>query len=251
MTIKNRRTAGTIERSPKPDLKEVREYFYGSFKEFLDRKYKGNLESFLTELDNFTTAHSFEEKRSSGALIIERFLSAKSTEQIHFHPEHVRDCKAMYMSSLQSRELPSDLFKPFELIVTEKLTVLIEEYFTSQHYHSAAAQPNGYLWRVLKMTRVSYSITEQMMRDVINPFLDLCEKDALATVPHYSLTSREVLRKEFMRFQTYMEDLKNKLRVIAYMAKQNSQREQQKEKRGAHKQAITNATPICDIDKNV
>lgn len=249
MTIKNRRTVSTIERSPKPDLKEVREYFYHSFTDFLDRNYKANLEAFLTELDNFTTAHSFEEQRASGALIIERFLSAKSTEQIHFHPEHVRDCKATFMSSLQSRELPADLFKPFELIVTDKLVVLIDEYFTSDHFYSAAAQPNGYLWRVLKMSRLSYSVTEQMMRDVINPFLDLYEKDALATVPHYSLTSREALGKEFVRFQGYMEDLKNKLRVIAYMAKQNSQRDQQKVKRGAHKSAITNSTSVRGGDK--
>ncbi|GAB5032884.1 potassium channel skor-like [Nannochloropsis oceanica] len=234
MTLRSRRTQSTIDRSPKPDLMETRLYFYNSFLAFLERRYKVNLESSMTLVEEMDDAGSFEDKVRIASLILERYLDAKSADRVHFHPMQVIEVRERFQAALKKQVFPADLFAAFRASVAEKMEELLSGYFESDFYYRACRQPNGFLWRVMKLSRLIYGMCDQTLEQVIDPFLALCDRDVLACVPHYSLMNRQAFRDDFVKLKSHITSLQPVLHIVGYKCKHDAMRESIKERREKH-----------------
>ncbi|TFJ86293.1 hypothetical protein NSK_002501 [Nannochloropsis salina CCMP1776] len=231
MTLRSRRTQSTIDRSPRPDLAETRLYFYKSFLAFLERRYKVNLEMSLTLIEELEEITSFEDKARIAGYIVERFLDAKSSDRVHFHPTQVGLVKERLLAAFPGKVFPVDLLEPFRASVVEKMEELLPDYFKSDFYYRACRQPNGFLWRVMKLSRLLHGLCNQILVDVINPFLKLCNRDALACVPHYSKSNRQAFREEFVKLKINITSLQPVLHIVGYKSKHDAMQECIKERR--------------------
>jgi hypothetical protein len=201
-TLKSRRSASTVDRSPKPDLMEARTYFYKALTRHLEKVHKAHYEAFLTLVEDYAEARSFEERAPLAAQLLDRFLDTKSAERLHFHPNQVAACKEQHAAALRARELPDQLFDAFRLSVSGSLAELLPEFYRSEHFLQACAHPNGVLWRVMKLSRLVFSIADLLLERAVEPFLTLCDRDdALSCVPHYSPQSRATFRAEFLKLK--------------------------------------------------
>ena len=117
MTLRSRRTQSTIDRSPKPDLAETRLYFYNSFLAFLERRYKVNLESSMTLIEEMDEAGSFEDKARIAGQILEKYLDAKSADRVHFHPTQVLVVRERFQAAFREQAFPADLFGAFRALL--------------------------------------------------------------------------------------------------------------------------------------
>ncbi len=241
VTLRSRRTTSTIDRSPKPDLPETRLYFYNSFLAFLERRYKVNLEASMTMMEELREAASFEDKARLAGRIIEKYLDAKSADRVHFHPAQVRACKEKFQEAFRSQAFafPDDLFEPVRASVAEKMEALLPEYFESEFFYRACRQPNGFLWRVMKLARLIHALCTDTLARVVDPFLDLCDSGGLDCVPHYQAQSRDAFRAEFAKLKAYISALQPILHIVAYKAKQDCMREGLREKREKYSQLVT------------
>jgi len=163
------------------------------------------------------------------AVIIEKlfnqFIDVQSPDYIQLDPCAVAVCQERYRVGLEKEDLPTDLLKELEDCVQAKLEALLPDYFQSKEYYSACRKPNGFLWRVIKLSRLSYTSCCLLLIRVTGPLLMMFDNGDLDCVPHFSRVNRQRFQAMCQALEKHLFSLKEKLHVIGYSCKEMCTRE--------------------------
>jgi len=141
----------------------------------------------------------------------------------------VHQCQEKYTIGMLQDELPADLLTGLENFVKKKLETILLDYFGSKEFYTACRKPNGFLWRVIKLSRLSYHICLHLLAEVIDPLLDMCRNGDLSYVPHLSQHNIDRFQSMCQRFEQYFVKLKTAFHVIGYISKEMCVRETTRE----------------------
>ena len=234
VTLRSRRNPSVIDRTPRPTLHEVRTYFCLSLNQYLERRYIQNLDGFLTLCEDYVAKTYVHDRVVLAQSLFHQFLDNQSPEFIHMDPSLVRECQEKYSKGMQDGEMPTDLLAGMEAFVKEKLQVVLLDYFVSKEFYTACRKPNGFLWRIIKLSSLSYKVCSLLLEKVIRPLLEMCRNGDLNCVPHLSQHNLERFESMFSRFESHFVRLKTSLHLIGYMSKEACIRETLREAHTSH-----------------
>jgi len=130
---------------------------------------------------------------------------------------------------VENGELPLDLLDGLEAVVKERLISLLPEYFESKEFYAACRKHSGFLWRVIKLSRLAYVVCSLLLDKVFKPLLDIAERGDLACVPNFSKQNAERFYEMYRRYNEHLMRLKGNLHVIGYLTKEACTRESLRE----------------------
>jgi len=225
VTLRSRRNVSTIDRTPRPTLREVRTYFCISLHQYLERRYIPNLDSFLALCEEYTTKEYVQDRVVLAEKLYNRFLDSQSPELIHTDPLLIRSYLERYRQGMEQGDMPNDLFDDLMDFVKERLEELLPEYFASKDFHQACRKYTGFLWRIIKLSRLAYRLCSLLLDKVMAPLLLLFESDQLSCVPNLSPHSFKRFHEMSQLFNDYIHKLKRRLNLIGYLSKEMCMRE--------------------------
>ena len=161
--------------------------------------------------------------------LFNQFLDSKSPEFIHMDPSVVRVCQERFKIGMEKGDLPTDLLDGLQSIVKERLVSLLNEYFASKEFYTACRKHSGFLWRVIKLSRLSFVVCSELLEKVFGPRIDMCNRGDLACVPNFSQQNYERFREMYRRYNEHLLRLKGNLHIIAYLTKETCVRESMRE----------------------
>jgi hypothetical protein len=171
---------------------------------------------------------------------MERYLDQRSAERINFKPSEVRAAKEAYAEAKRAQDIPSDLFEPFRVSALAMMEEQLPHYHASEFYLNACARPNGFMWRVVKLSRVILELCDRVMREVVQPFLEVSDTgEGLGLVPNYSAQCAAAFRADIVKLRSQVGMLRQMLNATGYIAARESRRIALREKRDAYHISVT------------
>lgn len=229
VTIQSRRSSSVIDRTPRPTLQEVRTYFCTAMHQYLERRYIQNLDVFLSLCEEYAAKPGLQDRSSVVDRLFNIFLDSQSPDFIHMDPYTVRTCQQRYRESQEKGELPSDLLENMEAFVKERMQSLLPSFFESKEFYTACKKPYGVLWRVVKLSRLSYGVCSTLLNKVMGSLLDISDNGHLSCVPHLSPQNCERFRSMSHRLNRHLLRLRRNLHIIGYLTKEACVRETMRE----------------------
>jgi len=191
----------------------------------MERRYIPNLDHFLSLCEDYADKSFFQDQMMLAEKIFSQFLDSHSPDFVHLEPAKVRSCMENYRIGAENGNLPSTMFCELEALVTEKLEALLPEFFTSREFYAAGKKHTGFLWRVIKLSRLSYDVCSLLLANVIEPLVHMCDREDLKCVPHFSPSNLEHFYRICYKFNDNLRILKSRLHVISYLSKEICLRE--------------------------
>lgn len=135
--------------------------------------------------------------------------------------------KEQYRAGLAAGDLKRELFEPYRASVEDIMEALLPDFGRSTYYRQACMTGRGVLWRVVKLARLTLTLIDQVLSNLVEPLLALCDKEqALDCVPHYSPPMRAGFREEVLRLQASLLALRGQLGLVCYIARRDCKHEE-------------------------
>jgi len=233
VTMQSRRNHSVIDRTPRPTLQEVRIYFWHALHHYMERRYIQNLDVFLSLCEDYVIKTSYGDRLKIVEKVFNMFLDSQSPDYVHMDPNTIRTCQKRLEAGRESGQLPTDLLEQMENFVKEKFQVVLRAFFESKEYYFACRKPNGLLWRVTRVSRLSYSTCSLLLDKVMGSLLELADSGDLTCVPHLSSQNRERFRAMAHNLNRHLLQLRSNIHVVAYLTKEACMRETMRESHAA------------------
>jgi len=211
---------------------EVRTYFCQSFSVFLEQRYIRKYEAFHTLCLDYSSMRYSQGRAIVADKIFRQFLDNQSLDYIQMDPAVVRACREKFVAAMEGGDLPPTLFDELRLYVNHKLEDTLADYYTSREFYAACRKHNGFLWRVIKLSRVTYDLCLLLLTKVTGPLLEMGGKGDLKCVPHFPEHSRARFLLMCQRFDQELMRLKTAIHTIGYLSKEVCMREKIREGSG-------------------
>lgn len=225
MTLRTRRNTSVVDRTPRPSTSEVRKYFSISLHIYIERRYLEDYDGFLTLCEEYAAQEFFADRVVTVEKIMQKFLDASSPDLIQINPSLVRAFRDRYKTAMHDGDLPNDLFEDMTVFVLAKLEGILPDYFVSREFYVACRKQNGFLWRVIKLSRLIYGLSGDILEKVINPLLDIGDKDEWGCVPHITQNHHDKFRTMCVQYKVDLERLQKSIHIIGYLVKEHCMRE--------------------------
>ena len=188
----------------------------------------------LTLAESYQEATKQQDRVSIAESILSRFCDPSSREHISCDPAQLATLKERHEKGLEEGFLPPDLFHAVKGYVESKLESTLPGFFKSEEHYQACRQPNGVLWRVIKLCRLLHRTCGAVSDGVVAVVLDICAKNELTCVRHATAEDRAKLKAVFDEYASALTALKRTTHVVGYLYRELTIKEKLRDSHSQH-----------------